>query len=42
MAKALYDALFIKIVDLVNNTLTSKEDVSNFIGVLDIFGFEGN
>lgn len=44
MAKCLYGALFDWIVMQVNSALLSKQDVrehrGNYIGVLDIFGFE--
>lgn len=44
MAKCLYGALFEWIVMQVNSALLSKQDVrehrGNYIGVLDIFGFE--
>lgn len=39
-AKALYDSVFQRIVDFINKSLTPKEKTINFVGVLDIFGFE--
>ncbi|KAJ3226145.1 cytochrome c oxidase subunit 1 [Clydaea vesicula] len=40
ISKAIYDNIFQRAVDFINKSLTSKEKVSNFVGVLDIFGFE--
>ncbi|KAJ3090132.1 cytochrome c oxidase subunit 1 [Quaeritorhiza haematococci] len=40
IAKAIYDNLFQRIVEFINTSLTAKEKSTNFIGVLDIFGFE--
>ncbi|TPX61422.1 hypothetical protein SpCBS45565_g07261 [Spizellomyces sp. 'palustris'] len=39
-AKAVYDSLFQRMVEFINKSLTSKEKPANFVGVLDIFGFE--
>ena len=41
IAKAIYDNLFQRLVDFINKSLTPKEKTANFVGVLDIFGFEG-
>ncbi|KAJ1553224.1 cytochrome c oxidase subunit 1 [Nowakowskiella sp. JEL0078] len=41
ISKAIYDNLFQKIVAAINSSLAAKETVKNFVGVLDIFGFEG-
>lgn len=41
IAKAIYDALFQKVVDGINASLVCRENPVNFVGVLDIFGFEG-
>lgn len=40
IAKALYDNLFQRIVDFINKSMTTTVKMQNFIGVLDIFGFE--
>ncbi|TPX50841.1 hypothetical protein SeLEV6574_g00644 [Synchytrium endobioticum] len=40
IAKAVYDNLFQRIVEFINASLVAKEKTINFIGVLDIFGFE--
>lgn len=40
-AKAVYDSLFQRLVEFINKSLTPKEKPANFVGVLDIFGFEG-
>jgi len=40
MAKALFSRLFDWIVSYINGVILAKEKSSNFIGVLDIFGFE--
>ncbi|KAJ3153343.1 cytochrome c oxidase subunit 1 [Geranomyces michiganensis] len=39
-AKAVYDNLFQRLVEFINKSLTPKEKPQNFVGVLDIFGFE--
>ncbi|KAI8822136.1 putative myosin IA, partial [Fimicolochytrium jonesii] len=39
-AKGIYDNLFQRLVEFINKSLTSKEKPANFVGVLDIFGFE--
>ncbi|KAI9102028.1 P-loop containing nucleoside triphosphate hydrolase protein [Phlyctochytrium arcticum] len=39
-AKAIYDSLFVRLIEFINRSLTSKEKPVNFVGVLDIFGFE--
>ena len=39
LAKALYDKLFDWIIKKINTTLIAKSS-NNFIGILDIFGFE--
>ncbi|KAJ3151270.1 cytochrome c oxidase subunit 1 [Geranomyces variabilis] len=39
-AKAVYDHLFQRLVEFINKSLTPKEKPQNFVGVLDIFGFE--
>ncbi|KAJ3033378.1 cytochrome c oxidase subunit 1 [Rhizophlyctis rosea] len=40
IAKAIYDNLFQRLVEFINKSLTPKEKTANFVGVLDIFGFE--
>jgi myosin protein heavy chain len=40
LAKSMYDRLFRWLVSRVNSTLESKSSQANFIGVLDIAGFE--
>ena len=40
LSKALYERMFIWIVDRVNKALDTKQKRSYFIGVLDIAGFE--
>ncbi|KAJ3333456.1 cytochrome c oxidase subunit 1 [Blyttiomyces sp. JEL0837] len=40
VAKSIYDNLFQRILEFINNSLLSKVKETNFIGVLDIFGFE--
>ncbi|KAJ3289906.1 cytochrome c oxidase subunit 1, partial [Borealophlyctis nickersoniae] len=40
IAKAIYDSLFQRLVEFINQSLTAKEKAANFVGVLDIFGFE--
>jgi myosin-7 len=40
IAKTVYDKLFNYIVEYINNSTATKQPVANFIGVLDIFGFE--
>ncbi|TPX58441.1 hypothetical protein PhCBS80983_g03113 [Powellomyces hirtus] len=39
-AKTVYDNLFQRLVEFINKSLTPKEKPVNFVGVLDIFGFE--
>ncbi|KAJ3022098.1 cytochrome c oxidase subunit 1 [Thoreauomyces humboldtii] len=39
-AKAVYDNIFQRLVEFINKSLTPKEKPVNFVGVLDIFGFE--
>ena len=41
IAKMLYDLLFQKILEFINTSLMPKEVSNQFIGILDIFGFEG-
>mmetsp|Transcript_20530 Transcript_20530/g.43017 ORF Transcript_20530/g.43017 Transcript_20530/m.43017 type:complete len:1459 (-) Transcript_20530:62-4438(-) len=40
LAKAVYDNLFTHLIVLCNNNLHSESSIENFIGILDIFGFE--
>ena len=40
VAKAIYERLFRWVVSKINEVLETKKSVSNFIGVLDIAGFE--
>jgi myosin heavy chain 6/7 len=40
LSKAIYDRLFIWLVQRCNVTLSSKQKRQHFIGVLDIAGFE--
>ncbi|CAM9467577.1 unnamed protein product, partial [Ectocarpus fasciculatus] len=40
IVKSLYEALFLWVVSVINNSLGKGEDSLPFIGVLDIFGFE--
>ncbi|CAN0557832.1 unnamed protein product, partial [Ectocarpus sp. 12 AP-2014] len=40
IVKSLYEALFLWIVSVINNSLGKGDDRLPFIGVLDIFGFE--
>lgn len=40
IAKAIYDKLFNYIVAFINKSTLAKDKVANFIGILDIFGFE--
>ncbi|KAI3645648.1 hypothetical protein MP228_008576 [Amoeboaphelidium protococcarum] len=40
IAKTLYDKLFIYLIEHINNSTASNKQPDNFIGVLDIFGFE--
>lgn len=40
LAKALYNAMFLKLVKRVNESIGYREDIKLFCGVLDIFGFE--
>ncbi|OUM64595.1 hypothetical protein PIROE2DRAFT_60556 [Piromyces sp. E2] len=40
IAKILYDFLFDKLLEIINKSLTASQKASNFVGVLDIFGFE--
>jgi myosin heavy subunit len=40
LSKAIYDRLFIWLVQRCNVTLASKKKKQHFIGVLDIAGFE--
>ncbi|CAM9488990.1 unnamed protein product, partial [Ectocarpus sp. 13 AM-2016] len=40
IVKSLYEALFLWIVSVINNSLGKGDDSLPFIGVLDIFGFE--
>jgi len=32
--------LFDKLLEIINKSLTASQKASNFVGVLDIFGFE--
>lgn len=40
IAKTIYDKLFNYMVDFINTSTATSETPANFIGVLDIFGFE--
>ncbi|RKO92668.1 P-loop containing nucleoside triphosphate hydrolase protein [Blyttiomyces helicus] len=40
IGKAIYDNIFQRLVEFMNLSLTAKEKSANFVGVLDIFGFE--
>ncbi|KAJ3157501.1 cytochrome c oxidase subunit 1, partial [Irineochytrium annulatum] len=40
IAKSIYDNLFQRILEFINNSLLAKQASKNFTGVLDIFGFE--
>lgn len=40
LAKAMYERMFTKLVEQINTTLDTPKSKSNFIGVLDIAGFE--
>ncbi|KAI9204657.1 P-loop containing nucleoside triphosphate hydrolase protein [Polychytrium aggregatum] len=40
IAKAIYDNLFQRIVEFINQALKTKQASAKFVGVLDIFGFE--
>ncbi len=40
LSKAIYDNLFSYLIQLCNDTLQSESVMENFIGILDIFGFE--
>jgi myosin heavy subunit len=40
LAKAVYDNLFTHLISLCNDNLHSNTTIDNFIGILDIFGFE--
>ncbi|RKP03142.1 hypothetical protein CXG81DRAFT_24249 [Caulochytrium protostelioides] len=40
IAKFCYDSLFQRIIEFINTSLVAKDKVANFVGVLDIFGFE--
>jgi myosin-7 len=40
VAKAIYDKLFSYLVAFINSKTKTTESAQNFIGVLDIFGFE--
>ena len=40
LCKAVYDNLFAYLITLCNEMLEDKEKTENFIGILDIFGFE--
>ncbi|ORX81933.1 hypothetical protein BCR32DRAFT_219808 [Anaeromyces robustus] len=40
ISKILYDFLFDKLLEIINKSLTASQKASNFVGVLDIFGFE--
>ena len=41
IAKTLYERLFNKIVAIINSCLIARKESLRYIGVLDIFGFEG-
>ena len=40
LCKAVYDNLFAYLITLCNEMLEAKDETDNFIGILDIFGFE--